>query len=122
MLEAAGGLLKTHEAAELLGTSTMRIEDKVAKNQLIGLKLGNQIEIPAFQIHQGKPLPHLETILSDLQDQKASEVVMCDYLLNDEIPSHKGPISVYEALRDGATDDQLAFIKRTTSRFFEPGR
>ncbi|MBI6727295.1 hypothetical protein YA0089_27145 [Pseudomonas viridiflava] len=122
MLMRNGGTLSANDVAEMLGCSTLRVEDMVIDKKLIAFKTGSEYQIPAFQIHKGQVLAHLSELARALSEKGASPVVMCDFFINGGVTDAQNTISILQALRLGASEQQLFYIQREANMLFEMGR
>lgn len=122
LLMRNGGTLSVSEAAERLGCSTLRVEDLIIDKKMIAFKTGSSYQIPAFQIHEGQALSHLHELVAVLSAQKASPVAMCDFFINGSVADAQNDISIQQALRLGASEQQLFYIRREANSIFQMGR
>jgi hypothetical protein len=69
LLRAEGGTVSASEAARLLGISRQAVDKRRRAGRLIGLPLGRRgYAYPCWQFRDGRTLPGLEAVLSDLSD------------------------------------------------------
>lgn len=122
MLMRNGGTLSATDVAEMLECSTLRVEGMIVDKKLIAFKTGSKYQIPAFQIHEGQVLAHLSELAKTLSEKGASPVVMCDFFINGGVADEQNTISILQALRLGASEQQLFYIRREANMIFEMGR
>ena len=122
LLTMNGGTLSAEDAAERLGTSTLRVEDLIIGKKITAIKAGKHYQIPAFQIYNGKLLPHLETLVPKLIDKGVSYEEICGFFISGGVADAGNVISIVQALRLGASEQQLFYIQREVEMFYEPGR
>ncbi len=68
MLETAGGALTSEQVAEVLGISRQAVDKRRSSNQLLALTQGRRgYSYPSFQFEDGKTIPGLEEVLTELK-------------------------------------------------------
>lgn len=64
LLNEAAGMLTTAAMADVLGRSESRIRGAIADGSLLGVRIGRAWRLPAWQVTDGRPLPHLRKIIA----------------------------------------------------------
>ncbi|WP_137822653.1 helix-turn-helix domain-containing protein [Pseudomonas sp. D(2018)] len=110
-----GGVLKSQNAANVLGVTRQTINNHIKKGTLIAIQEGNDYLYPAFQFVGNDKLPHLEEILGLLKNVSAE--AQCTFFLNSIALTGGETELPYVLLRNGATEQQLSAIKREAALF-----
>lgn len=67
--------LTTEEAGAALDRSESRIRGAIADGSLYGVRVGRIWQLPAWQIHDGRPLPHLRKVIAAVPDAVSPTVL-----------------------------------------------
>lgn len=122
-LEKSGGVHKSSAAIKILTTTVPTLIKKGNRGEVIFLKWGAENLYPVFQFctreknSEGGMLAGIPELLS-LMKNKTSAVRKCQFFTREqEIPGTETKVSIVEALRRGATSEEMAHFRILAENF-----
>lgn len=122
-LEKSGGVHKSSAAIKILATTVPTLIKKGNRGEVIFLKWGAENLYPVFQFctreknSEGGMLAGIPELLS-LMKHKTSAVRKCQFFTREvEIPGTETKVSIVEALRRGATPEEMAHFRILAENF-----
>lgn len=122
-LKNSGGVHKSTAVIKILSTTVPTLIKKGTRGEIIFIKWGAENLYPVFQFFtqeknsEGGMLAGIPELLSLIKHQ-ASAVRKCQFFTRDvEIPGTETKVSIVEALRRGATPEEMAHFRNLAENF-----
>lgn len=122
-LEKSGGVHKSSAVIKILSTTVPTLIKKGSRGEVIFLKWGAENIYPVFQFctrdknSEGGMLAGIPELLSRIKHQ-VSTVRKCQFFTREvEIPGTETKVSIVEALRRGATPEEMAHFRILADNF-----
>lgn len=113
-LDTNHGLLGIEDAAKALNLNADEIKNLIAQGELIHLVAEEKTVLPAFQISDGKMLPHKDHALQILRNKGASNEAIITFYLN---AFNGSGVTVRDALLGNPSEELLLEISREAHAF-----
>ncbi|EJG2388747.1 hypothetical protein AM391_RS22670 [Kluyvera ascorbata] len=122
-LEKSGGVHKSTAVIKVLSTTVPTLIKKGSRGEVIFIKWGAENLYPVFQFctreknSEGGMLAGIPELLS-LMKHQTSAVRKCQFFTREvEIPETDNKVSIVEALRRGATPEEMAHFRTLAENF-----
>lgn len=122
-LEKSGGVHKSSAVIKILNTTVPTLIKKGNRGEVIFIKWGAENLYPVFQFcareknSEGGMLAGIPELLTLIKHQ-TSAVRKCQFFTREvEIPGTETKVSIVEALRRGATSEEMAYFKILAENF-----
>lgn len=122
-LEKSGGVHKSSAVIKILSTTVPTLIKKGSRGEVIFIKWGAENLYPVFQFctreknSEGGMLAGIPELLS-LMKHQTSAVRKCQFFTREvEIPGTENKVSIVEALRRGATSEEMAHFRILAENF-----